>query len=134
MTLIKQKNNNDKIINLNPTFIIWDYDIKIIIKKYSIYIIIFLQLLFIIFILYYFLYQELIFIYNNIFGYTLSPDDKNNYNIYYNKIRNILDSKLYCDNNNNLRIIYNNTDIPAYSLNGEVISDCNNFLKNNNNM
>ncbi|CCU56010.1 entry and fusion IMV protein (Cop-L5R) [Choristoneura rosaceana entomopoxvirus 'L'] len=127
MTLIKEKSDN-KIINLNPTFIIWDYDIKIIIKKYSIYIIIFLEILFIIFILYYFLYQELIFIYNNIFGYKLSPEDINNYNIYYDKIKIILESKLYCDNSNNLRIIYNGTDIPAYSLNDDVINGCNDII------
>ncbi|CCU55402.1 entry and fusion IMV protein (Cop-L5R) [Adoxophyes honmai entomopoxvirus 'L'] len=129
MTLIKEKHNEcSKVINLNPTFIVWDYDIKIIIKKYSIYIIIFLVNNIYNFILYYFLIQELIFIYNNIFGYKLSSYDIDSYNVYYNKIKNILDSKLYCDNNNNLRILYENNDIPAYSLNGDLINGCDKIL------
>ncbi|BAO49397.1 putative membrane protein [Alphaentomopoxvirus acuprea] len=126
MGIIKSDN---KVINLNPTFIIWDYDVNIIIKNYSIYLIIMIEICFIIFILYYFYIQEIIFIYNYIFGVAKSLSDKDLYNILDQKIQNIINTKLFCDANNNMKFIFNGNEYYATSLNGDQIVGCSDILK-----
>jgi hypothetical protein len=129
MVLLKTNNDINKIVNLNPTFILWDYDAQVIIKKYSIYLIIIIEILFIIFILYYFFIQEIIFIYNYLFRSNLSQEDVRTLEMYSNKIKLILSSEIYCDENDNMRYNYNNNNYPALSINGDPITGCKNIIE-----
>lgn len=127
MVLIKKRSDTN-VINLNPTFILWDYDVNIIIKNYSVYVILILEILFIAFILYYFFSQEIIFIYNYLFGMKLTQQDIDKFKILDTKISKILSSKIYCDNADKMVYNYDGKKYYALSLNGDDISDCSNIL------
>jgi hypothetical protein len=120
-----------KIINFNPHFITWNYGYKFIIDfAFNLHLIIFIELIFIFFLLYYFNYQEIFFLYNMFFNNKLSINDVNKLNQYEDIINDILKSELYCSEDDNLYIRYKNNNIKAMALNNDEITDCDKLLNN----
>lgn len=126
MVLVKEK-PDEKIINLNPTFILWDYEKYFSYGNFTIYVITLLEISLIIFLLYYFFTQELIFIYNYFIGPQKTLDDEIQYNNLDNMLQQIVNSTLKCYGDN-LYYEYNNESKQALALNGEAITDCVNIL------
>lgn len=119
-----------KVINFNPQFIIWDYGYKFVINYFNLHFVIIVQIILIIFLLYYFNYQEIYFLYNMFFNDKLSINDTNKLSQYRNIITDINSSRLYCSSDNYLYISYKNNDIKAKSFNDEYISNCDKLLTN----
>lgn len=126
MVLVKEK-PNEKVINLNPTFILWDYEKYFSYGNFTIYIITLLEICLIIFLLFYFFQQEMIFIYNYFIGPQKTPFDVEQYNSLDNTLQEIVNSTLYC-NGDNLYFNYKGQSRQALALNNEPITDCNNIL------